>query len=60
MISEHFDIVNIVYDGLDGFVTVVVTFNDAPNRQHSFDIPENDFQADKDWIGDEILRQLRA
>lgn len=59
-ISDHFDVVNIQHDEVIGMVYVTVVFANTPNKQYVFEIPEDKFQPDKEAIGEEVLRQLRA
>jgi hypothetical protein len=58
--TDHFDVVNIQEDSVFGIVHVTVVFDKTPNKEYVFDILAEDFEPDKESIGEEILRQLKS
>lgn len=59
-ITDHFDVINIQADEVLGIVYVTIVFHRSPNQQYVFEIPEDRFEADKESIGEEVLKQLRG
>lgn len=58
--TDHFDVVNVKPNELMGFVEVTVVFDAKPGKEYVFEIPEEDFEPDKEAIGKQIMMQLKA
>ena len=57
-LAEHFDVENVSVDEVIGMVSVTIRFHKSPDKAYVFEIPEEDWDADKEIIAKEILREL--
>lgn len=59
-LARHFDVENVSADEVTGIVKVTVRFHKTPDKTYTFEIPEDRWEADKESIAKEILREISS